>query len=191
MKNIQDIDFNAIRDRVHQIACEHGWHDEEHSVDHYMMLIITEFSEAVNADRRNRHAKVDLFNLNQETSAYNEEEHFMQLFEMYIKDTVEDELADAAMRVLDFAKENGIDFGGLSQIVSSDKLLLETFRQLPDFCTCTLGMVMILITEENLSLLLMAIFEVAELYHIDLLWHIEQKMKYNEMRPYKHGGKKY
>lgn len=191
MKNIQDIDFNALRDRVHQIAREHGWHDEEHSVDHYMMLIITEFSEAVNADRRNRHAKVDLFKLNQETSAYNEEGHFMKLFEMYIKDTVEDELADAAIRVLDFAKEIGIDFGGLSQIVSSDKLLLETFRQLPDFCTCTLGMIMILITEENLSVLLMAIFKVAELYHIDLLWHIEQKMKYNEKRPYKHGGKRY
>lgn len=26
---------------------------------------------------------------------------------------------------------------------------------------------------------------------IDLVWHIEHKMKYNELRSYKHGGKKY
>ena len=26
---------------------------------------------------------------------------------------------------------------------------------------------------------------------IDMEWHVEQKMKYNELRTYRHGGKKY
>lgn len=26
---------------------------------------------------------------------------------------------------------------------------------------------------------------------IDIFWHIEQKMRYNELRSYKHGGKSY
>ena len=33
--------------------------------------------------------------------------------------------------------------------------------------------------------------ENADQLGIDLEWHIEHKMKYNELRPYKHGGKKY
>lgn len=28
----------------------------------------------------------------------------------------------------------------------------------------------------------------AEIIGFDILWHIEQKIKYNELRPYKHGG---
>ena len=31
------------------------------------------------------------------------------------------------------------------------------------------------------------IFGLSEHLHIDLEWHIEQKMKYNSLRPYKHG----
>lgn len=36
-------------------------------------------------------------------------------------------------------------------------------------------------------------FEKTSCYHpdIDLDTHIKWKMKYNELRPYKHGGKKY
>ena len=32
-----------------------------------------------------------------------------------------------------------------------------------------------------------SIFVVDELYNIDLLWHIEEKMRYNQLREYKHG----
>ena len=35
------------------------------------------------------------------------------------------------------------------------------------------------------------IFDWADHMKIDLWKHIELKMRYNEMRPYKHGGKKY
>ena len=35
------------------------------------------------------------------------------------------------------------------------------------------------------------VIEWADQLEIDLVWHIEHKMKYNELRSYKHGGKKY
>lgn len=35
------------------------------------------------------------------------------------------------------------------------------------------------------------IFAFCRSREIDILWFIEQKMKYNESRPFKHGGKKY
>lgn len=36
---------------------------------------------------------------------------------------------------------------------------------------------------------IVVIFLNADLLYIDLLWHIEQKMKYNELRENKHGKK--
>ena len=39
--------------------------------------------------------------------------------------------------------------------------------------------------------MLLGIIGLANYLGIDLMWHIEQKMKYNELRPYKHENKKY
>lgn len=40
-------------------------------------------------------------------------------------------------------------------------------------------------------ILLNEIFAFCQDRNIDILWHIEQKMMYNELRPYKHGNKSY
>lgn len=45
--------------------------------------------------------------------------------------------------------------------------------------------------KEQLNGMLLAIFGFAKHLKIDILWYIEQKMMYNELRPYKHGNKKY
>lgn len=45
--------------------------------------------------------------------------------------------------------------------------------------------------EDRISIALLRLIVLARINDIDLPWHIEQKMKYNEMRPYKHGDKKY
>lgn len=47
------------------------------------------------------------------------------------------------------------------------------------------------IANDNLPLLLNEIFAFCQDREIDIFWHIEQKMKYNELRPYKHGNKNY
>ena len=38
---------------------------------------------------------------------------------------------------------------------------------------------------------LMSIFTLCKVRNIDIEWFIEQKMKYNKLRPYKHGNKQY
>ena len=43
--------------------------------------------------------------------------------------------------------------------------------------------------EELINYAFRQILHVAELYNIDLFWHIEQKMKYNELRPRLNGNK--
>lgn len=43
-------------EQVHQTATEHGWHEQKQSTEHWLMLIITEICEMIEADRENNHA---------------------------------------------------------------------------------------------------------------------------------------
>ena len=55
------MNLNELRDEAYSIAKANGWHEEEHSDSHSLMLIITEIAEAVQADRKNLHADVEAF----------------------------------------------------------------------------------------------------------------------------------
>ena len=48
---MENINLNKWRDRAYKTACEHGFHDKELSNEHCLMLVITELSEAVEAER--------------------------------------------------------------------------------------------------------------------------------------------
>lgn len=61
------IDFNALRDRAYKCACEHGFHNTELSNGHLLMLVITELSEAVEADRKGRFYYIKKFSNEKET----------------------------------------------------------------------------------------------------------------------------
>ena len=61
------IDFNALRDREYKCACEHGFHNTELSNGHLLMLVITELSEAVEADRKGRFHYIKKFSNEKET----------------------------------------------------------------------------------------------------------------------------
>ena len=54
-------DLNILRDRAHAIATAHGFHEKEESDKTYLMLIITEISEAVNADRKDKHDSISCY----------------------------------------------------------------------------------------------------------------------------------
>lgn len=61
------IDFNALRDRAYKCACDHGFHNTELSNGHLLMLVITELSEAVEADRKGRFHYIKKFSNEKET----------------------------------------------------------------------------------------------------------------------------
>lgn len=61
------IDFNALRDRAYKCACAHGFHNTELSNGHLLMLVITELSEAVEADRKGIFHYIKKFSNEKET----------------------------------------------------------------------------------------------------------------------------
>ncbi len=85
--------------RAFESAKNRGFHDEPIDIPRALMLIVSELSEALEADRNNRRA--DLSAMNADPSK--------KSFEMYVKDTFEDELADAIIRLLDLSTTLGID----------------------------------------------------------------------------------
>lgn len=182
--------LNNLRDEAFKIACEHGFHDIELSNEHYLMLVITELSEAVEADRKDRHADIAKFKEWQGNSLSLSEEtrikRFKEDFEAYIKDTVEDELSDTTIRLLDLAGLRNLNLNrfAIAYVVSKKKTFTENiYAIMKDIMNYKYSL------EEQVNYAITQLFCLADILGIDLMWHIEQKMKYNEMRENKHGKK--
>lgn len=194
---MNDIDLNALRDRAYKIACEHGFHDKELSNEHLLMLVITELAEAVDADRKGRRSKVNEFNRWQRDFPPHTEEGkirvFKEDFEAYIKDTVEDELADAVIRLLDLAGHRCINIEPINEDIIEDmeeSCKDETFTEsIYSISTLPVRYEGVYDIHVTLNGMITAIFGLAKHLGIDLFWHIEQKMKYNELREKMHGKK--
>ena len=56
------MNLNKLRDKAYQCAVAHGWHEENLSDEHFLCLVISELMEAVEADRKERHADTKKFN---------------------------------------------------------------------------------------------------------------------------------
>lgn len=191
MEKIENIDFNALRDRAYQNAMNHGFHKEGDHPILYVMLIVSEIGEAINADRKGKYADRNMFEKNFDTPQVDPKGHWMFCFETFIKDSVEDELADSFIRLLDFAGWLELD---LNENAYSQKDFELGTGELGYDKNITLQLyytVKAIMDAKDVVFALFTLLAIAKVNDIDLLWHIEQKMKYNEMRPYKHGGKKY
>lgn len=146
------MNLNDLATDCNNYAIRQGFRPDDRPIGVDLMLITSELSEALEADRKNRYADVTRLNelikdrrdqiddiLNYRLPARShtiitaqnetEDETFKNAFEIAIKDSVEDELADALIRILEYCGEK----------------------------------------------------------NIDIQLHYELKMKYNNLRPYKHG----
>lgn len=126
--------FNELAKEVYTRNCEKGFWDEgveNKNIGEVLMLITSELSEALEADRKNHHVVGNMLKSVRTLDSEIDREYFKKEFERTVKNSFEDELADVIIRVMDLCGAKGID--------------------------------------------------------ID--WHIEQKMKYNLLRPHKHGKK--
>ena len=164
---MSNINLNILRDQAYKIACNHGFHDKELSNEHFLCLVISELMEAVEADRKGR--------------KFNKEKY---------------ELADAVIRLFDLAGTRNISFELATKDIAdciddmaesckdetfteslyARSTLVSRYEGLYDFTTAINDMVM-------------SIFGLAKHLDIDLLWHIGQKMKYNQFREKMHGKK--
>lgn len=186
--NMEKINWEELTERAYQNAKNHGWHEEAHSEYHYMMLVVTELSEAVEADRKGKYAQRVMFEKNFDTPQVNPEEHWKFCFETFIKDSVEDELADAVIRLLDYAGLHDL-FIDDEEFTEEQYLDLSEILKDHSFTDIIYTEIRMLSLSKSFTSIVYYLFVIAYHYKIDLLWHIEQKMTYNEMRPYKHGKK--
>ena len=190
--------LSKLQQKIWDIATAHGFHDKPMSTEHWSGLIMTEMAEAVEADRNNRRANTkgmaELIKLLQAASEEGLSDHwykvwYSEYYKSYIKGSIEEEFADIVIRVLDMAQEvhgDKMEWRGYypyGQVYHEDKSFIENswyfIREVLNWGTM------------NISDSVSFIFDWAHHLDIDLWQHIEWKMKYNELRPYKHGGKKY
>lgn len=176
----------------YRVAKEHGFHDDYHSPAHYMMLVLSEIGEMVEADRKNRHADVASYRVGGLESVHT-------IFERWIKDTFEDEMADVVIRLCDFC-------GSLGVLPYTNDVMVDMSDEFKDYwgeksvceqCFALSSMVVDIERSsydaddsemrKRLGSTLSFIFEMANYHGIDLLWHVDRKMEYNESRPRRHG----
>ena len=103
------MNLNELRDKAYQCAVEHGWHEEEYSKRTLPLPGHIRLMEALEADRKRMHAFRNPFEDFISRFTKDPEHAYKVAFDEYIKDTVEDELSDAVIRLLDLAGLKGID----------------------------------------------------------------------------------
>ncbi|MEM6397496.1 MAG: hypothetical protein AAF741_14195 [Bacteroidota bacterium] len=108
MISVSLANLNNVAREVQRRNVEKGFYEKEKNIGEMIALMHSELSEALEADRKNRYAKADneTWDMLDESPS---EADFMDLFRETVKDTFEDELADAFIRILDMAGYLKID----------------------------------------------------------------------------------
>lgn len=96
------MNFNKLAKESHANAVKHGFWEKRESNEHCLMLVVSEIGEMVEAHRAGKRANLEVYN----DGTFNSSENFKVL----IKDTLEDEMADVAIRLGDLAGALGVDF---------------------------------------------------------------------------------
>lgn len=121
--------INELAKQINDNAREKGFWDEPRNTGEMLCLIHSEVSEALEADREGHYC--DWVDRLPPISDNMPDKDFKDAFVGHVKNSFEDELADAMIRIMDLAYSK----------------------------------------------------------NIDLEWHIKNKMRYNSLRPHKHGKK--
>lgn len=188
--------LNDYANRAYNIAAANGWHERELSNTHFLCLVISELMEAVEWDRIGSHAKKDSFERMFVNMSQDEKRDWRlgDGYRQFVGNTVEEELADAFIRLFDLAGYKEIDIDAFDYENDDHEDYFDmTFTE-------SVFSVIKQITEgdqddweleTSLALILNEMFGFCEENDIDIFWFIDLKMDYNETRGYHHGGKKY
>jgi hypothetical protein len=133
--------LNELRDKVGEINKRNGFHEAPFNLGEKLMLINTELSECLEADRIGHHSDIPTFekrlqelngsmNPNLLEAGSPEEmtqrkEHFKTVFKRYIKEGVEAEVIDALIRLFDLCYIMNIDMDTLFDLITKNNSLRE------------------------------------------------------------------
>jgi hypothetical protein len=187
MKNqITPAQLQAWAKEIHANAIAKGFYPEnpkDRNDKEMLMLIICELAEAVEAHRDNRWMDGRQGIIPEELAKYPQE--FEVNFKAWVKDTVEDEMADALIRILDYTEYKGLEFLSRNPI-EPITVINETFA-----ANCFEVSCQITYYPESVSFsaseAIRRIIGICDEYNIDICFHVEAKMKYNATRPIRHG----
>lgn len=186
-------DWTALSDLCHEIAQAKGFWDAPMDFEVAMGLVLSEMGEMAEADR---HGKVtDLSDLSEaERLLTDNPEEFPAYFKSRIKDSVEDELADAVIRLLDYfgygRRELGYTYD-LTGRVQEYPCPIEWGR-LPEQAAGHVYRVANLLEDSKLQAkqithALCYLVFICLTCDVPLLTHIRLKLAYNQTRPRLHG----
>lgn len=178
------MNYTELTQRAYENACNKGFHNTELSDEHCLALIISELSEALEADRKNKYTSDTM------TEAYQcawGDYMDSEMFERFIKGTFQEEIADTCIRIFDFCGLKGINviipqemednaLGDLKSMSTAE--MIFTIQRI----ICSDDYLMV-----KMNLAFAHLVAVSKIKGFDLKFFIEEKMKYNETREYKHG----
>ena len=179
-------DFGTIIADSYGIAKSHGFHAEDANrcTEHFIMLIVSELGEVIEADRKGKCCDLGIFDDAFRTVP------FKEAFETYVKDSIGDEFADIVIRLADLCGVVGVRI----EPSAMDDEFEEDFGDYT-FTECAFVLNHILVSgtsvdddlEQRLGSALS--FVIAWCHHlgIDLEEHVSLKMAYNDLRPMLNG----
>lgn len=163
----------------------------------YLMFIIVEMSEALQADRKDRHGSIEDYESEIEMGR-----DIPTAYRNTLEGTVESEFADIAIRILsllgsimdsekiELMGDNDIkDEYALAKFIFGLNIVEDLYRLIEKMGVCDLNDSPNWYLAKHLQEMLIDIFAIAHRNNINLMEHIRLKMKYNETRPYLHGYK--
>lgn len=190
-------------EQIHKNAIDKGFYPNgTRNLGELVMLCISELGEALEADRKNIVFPKEKITISKEIGSIDKfknllsslNEAFTSNFELYVKDTVEDELADEVIRVLDLMWWKEIPI-----IVFPPKMggemsdnFGQTLLEITNLLTSSyqaLSVNDVEAAKRTLNYAIFGTFKLAEKHNIDMMWHIQNKMRYNSLREKLHGKK--
>ena len=185
-------DLNVLAKQIHENAKAKGFYETPPSIGIRFMLIVSEASEALEADRKGKRASIEAYELYKRDSGFD-----LDSFKNHIKDTVEDEIADIVIRVLDYCAFAGIDLSHIEDDIQegldayagtiAERLLSITGKAYYSSVSAESEDFEDLRTE--LGEVIDECFCLSFSEQFDLMRHIELKMQYNATREHLHGKK--
>ena len=196
------INLTELIPRCHEAAKANGWWEPKPNAGQQLMLVVSELAEALEADRTGKTARwadyTEKCGLWSDDFLSKQSVWQNMQFKSYIKDSVGDELADAYIRLCDYA--GGFEVAPSDWIASYTADLRHRIK--PAYVAANFGEALLRITvgvvaiegdfqPTSLCASLARIEALCAREGIDLATHIDLKLQYNASRGHKHGGKAY
>lgn len=193
--------LEELSQRIHETNKAAGWWDIPRPRVQTAWLIVTELAEATEAERAGKYADLDALE-NEEDYKFKRELFadkpmptsvelaFKRAFELHVKDTFEDEIAYAVIRLLDFSASEKFALNEpLEHQYPIAWLNEESFFSVS--AALANGLRPGRPLDESINNSIMILCAVAFYRNFDLWKHVDLKLKYNATRPKMHGGKKF